>query len=271
MFDRIMYFLIAVFYGLLLLDILPGSLTSMTHKLIEPEMVQFHAVGILGMFCMLFFIVYWLRKHNIIRAGKPIDYLKAHIFLALIGGGLSLVHATFKLSALNSKLLVSAMTLIITSGVIGKYLFSRIMSLKSGVDLELNNMKTELAGLLENASSVLTDGHKAALQSLLLPQPAAKNPGFFIGLAVLIVRDIRIWIESGRKLRAIFIVPDGPKHLEIARKAVKLDNRIKVLLLTKNLFSQWKKVHLPFTVILLLTLLIHIVSQFMFGNVQLFK
>jgi len=269
-FDKVAYVLIVLFYVLLGLAILPGSLTTLTGRLIEPESLGFHILGFTGMAFILFFVVYWLKKRNVIKAGKSVDFLKAHIFLALSGAGLAIFHSTFKLASPNSRVLVGAMVLIVTSGVVGKYLFGIIMNLKNGAEVDLTAMKAELTSLLSNAETGLTAEQRSTLEAMLLPRPQEKPMGFFRGLIVVLARDLKISFVTVVKMASLFKGPAERVHLMNARKAARLDNRIKVLLLTKDLFSKWKKVHLPFTVVLLVALAIHIATQYIFGNVRLF-
>ncbi len=269
MFDKVIYFLIGIFYLLVVADILPFSLRGSIGPDLEPEIPFFHWLGVVGALFMLSFLAYSLRKKKVITIGKPINYLKAHIFLALTGSILVLVHSTMRLAALNSIILMVAVFLIVSSGIVGKYLFSHINNLKNGQENEAKLMSAEHEKLKSALSNILSPEDMVLSEALLIKSGVKETGGFFIGLFQIMGRELQIF---GERLNFWKMRKDHEglyQHRRMVLERVSIDNRIRVLLLVKKLFAEWHKIHLPFTIILALTLAIHVAVQIIFGNVKL--
>jgi hypothetical protein len=70
-------------------------------------------------------LIYSLRKHKLIRWGRPAALLHWHEYLAWAGSLLVLVHAGIHFNAILAWLAVGAMLINVASGLTGKYLLAR--------------------------------------------------------------------------------------------------------------------------------------------------
>ena len=82
-------------------------------------------LGIAGVLLIVGSFGYSLRKHKLIKTGRPVTLLRLHERMAWAGSLLILVHAGIHFNALLGWLAVVAMLVNIASGLTGKFLLQR--------------------------------------------------------------------------------------------------------------------------------------------------
>ncbi len=95
---------------------------------LTPEKGLGYWLGIVGSLAMLALLLYPLRK-RLGRArwlGSTALWFRAHMMLGLLGPALILVHCNFRPGSLNSTVALIAMLLVSGSGLVGRYLYSRV-------------------------------------------------------------------------------------------------------------------------------------------------
>jgi hypothetical protein len=105
-----------------------------------------HTLGILGFVLMLMTeVLYSLRKRSRFTTwGKMSNWLQFHIFTGLVGPFMVFLHTSWKFNGLAG--VVTLMTLVVMlSGVIGRYIYTRIPRTVDGIELE-TPQATVLAG-----------------------------------------------------------------------------------------------------------------------------
>ena len=87
-----------------------------------------YALGIIGGVLMLLLLLYPLRKRArfMQRLGPVKWWFRSHMILGIVGPMCILFHCSFHLGALNSNVSLLCMTLVAGSGLIGRYLYSKI-------------------------------------------------------------------------------------------------------------------------------------------------
>lgn len=96
-----------------------------------------HTLGIIGFILMLMTeILYSLRKRTRSAAwGRMSSWLKFHIFTGLVGPFMVLLHTSWKFNGLAGA--TTLLTVIIVfSGFIGRYIFSRVPRTLDGLEIE---------------------------------------------------------------------------------------------------------------------------------------
>jgi len=96
-----------------------------------------HAIGIIGFVLMLMTeILYSLRKRTRSASwGKMSSWLQFHIFTGLVGPYMVLLHTSWKFNGIAG--VTTLFTLIIVvSGFIGRYIYTRIPRTMDGVEIE---------------------------------------------------------------------------------------------------------------------------------------
>jgi hypothetical protein len=96
-----------------------------------------HSIGILGFILMLMTeSLYSLRKRSrSVRWGRMSTWLQFHIFTGLVGPYMVLLHTSWKFNGLAG--VTTLLTVIIViSGFIGRYIFTRIPRTMDGLEIE---------------------------------------------------------------------------------------------------------------------------------------
>ncbi|MCL4271273.1 MAG: hypothetical protein KJZ72_17080 [Anaerolineales bacterium] len=96
-----------------------------------------HTIGIIGFILMLMTETFYsLRKRVRFSAwGKLSTWLKFHIFMGLVGPYMVLLHTSWKFNGLaGATTLLTA--IIVVSGFIGRYIFTRIPRTLDGLEIE---------------------------------------------------------------------------------------------------------------------------------------
>jgi len=103
-----------------------------------------YALGIAGGLLMLSQFLYPLRKKiRWMRSwGKVVIWFKAHMVVGIIGPLLILYHANFGLGSINSNVALAAMALVVVSGLVGRYIFTKINKTLHGRVATLEELKS---------------------------------------------------------------------------------------------------------------------------------
>ena len=113
-------------------------LVLFTTRSIPPASELFgHGLGILGFILMLMTeTLYSLRKRSrSVRWGRMSAWLQMHIFMGLVGPYMVLLHTSWKFNGLAG--VTTLLTIIIVvSGFIGRYIFTRIPRTLDGLEIE---------------------------------------------------------------------------------------------------------------------------------------
>ena len=88
-----------------------------------------YALGITGVSCMMMLLMYPLRKRYsrtpfLIFSTRT--WFKIHMVLGVLGPLAILYHCNFRLGSINSNITLAAMGLMVTSGLIGRFIYSQI-------------------------------------------------------------------------------------------------------------------------------------------------
>jgi hypothetical protein len=126
----------AFFAGILITG-LYGGVVFYTRQIPAAGALFGHAIGIIGFILMLMTeILYSLRKRTRSASwGKMSSWLQFHIFTGLVGPYMVLLHTSWKFNGIAG--VTTLFTLIIVvSGFIGRYIYTRIPRTLDGVEIE---------------------------------------------------------------------------------------------------------------------------------------
>jgi hypothetical protein len=110
----------------------------MATKEIPPAYELFgHGIGIIGFILMLMTeTLYSLRKRSrSVKWGKMSAWLQTHIFMGLVGPFMVLLHSSWKFNGLAGVSMLLTIIIVI-SGFIGRYIFTRIPRTLDGLEIE---------------------------------------------------------------------------------------------------------------------------------------
>jgi len=231
------------------------------HNWFKPSGIYGQGLGIIGTFMIAFGVsIYIARKrYNFLSKHIRLKYLlEFHIFLCTLGPILILFHTAFKFGGIVS-IAFWSMVAVVLSGVAGRFIYIQIPRTIEGRALslsEVQNMKTDLA-------QVLTE--KFNLKSNTIE---------------IVSNLIRKENTSGNKntlgnLRKVLNRKDLPKKdrktiLHMVKHEISLSKKIARLEKMKQLFKYWHVAHMPFALIMLVIVIIHVGVTLTFGYKWIF-
>ncbi len=243
------------------------------YELLKPTGLIGEGYGIIGSLMVISGVaLYSSRKRIRVFAGlgKVKHFLEFHIFLCLTGPILILFHTTFKFGGLVAVSFWS-MSAVVLSGLIGRYLFVQIPRGIQGNELTMAELATEnekLAVALRTQYGFDT-GFIKRIDAIALPPKQSGRMKAGDVLKFFVVNDL----TRRSKLRALYghlqakqFPPEVIRRLRrIANKRVVLTRRIAFLEQFHRLFHYWHVIHLPFSIIMFVILLIHVGVAIAFG------
>ncbi|MDX1419042.1 MAG: hypothetical protein R3181_03655 [Rubricoccaceae bacterium] len=209
---------------------------------------------------------YMLRKRwgRLAGLGKLRHWLSFHIFLCTLGPFLVLLHTSFKVGGLVS-IAFWSMVLVVSSGVVGRYVYVRIPKTLGGQFHSMQELEAERTALL---AEVEASGLSAAQRSLVLAEPPEPR-GLLHALWLAVRFDLGGWVHR-RRLRAA--LSDAGLDATAQARVLALDGHVRrlgqqraLLLPFGRLFRYWHTFHLPLAIVMALILLVHIGVAIAFG------
>jgi hypothetical protein len=233
------------------------------HHWFKPSGIFGHGLGIVGTLLILIGVFgYIARKkyRTLARFGRLKYWLEFHIFLCTLGPVLILFHTAFKFGGLVSVSFWS-MVAVVASGVIGRFIYIQIPRTIEGRELSLQEvkaMKVDLNEALKGSYQLDEPSRQSILEAATF-----KTDGGFFGRYF---EDRRTLNQVKNVLRANRLAaPDIQKVVRLVRNEIALNNRIGRLLTMQKLFKYWHVAHLPFALIMLIIMVIHVGITLAFG------
>ena len=236
----------------------------------DPEQGIGYALGIAGGSMMLFLLAYPVRKRTRTRsraAGSIGFWFRLHMFLGLAGPLAILFHSRFTFGALNSAVALGAMIIVASSGLIGRFFYSRVHRGYSDRKLELRSLKQEMDGLLAllATSAVRHEDIRQRMQPFEDAAVAAGGAFWSSARAVLGLswktrsaqRRLRASIERSQHPNATALQDVAAAFFEAVRRAAEFAFYDRMLRL-------WHLLHLPLFVLLVAAAVLHIVAVHMY-------
>ncbi|MBK8499931.1 MAG: hypothetical protein IPL52_14205 [Flavobacteriales bacterium] len=235
------------------------------HDWFKPSGAYGHGIGILGTLLILFGVVLYIarKRYNFMSKQLRLKYLlEFHIFLCTLGPILILFHTAFKFGGLVSVAFWS-MVAVVASGVIGRFIYIQIPRTIEGRELSLNEVKglrTEVVETLKSRAELDAD-----VIALIIGAGEAdeKHVGGFMARRM---RERRTLGVIGARLKQRSMArADRKAVMEMVKDEFALSRRIGRLQLMQRLFKYWHVAHLPFALIMLIILIIHVAVTLAFG------
>lgn len=231
-----------------------------------PEDGLGYALGIVGGSLMLLLGLYPLRKHlRPMRAwGATRHWFRMHMVFGVAGPLAILFHCNFGTGAPNSNAALYAMLVVASSGLFGRYLYSRIHQGLYGRHIELDELRQAWLETQRRGLGVSLQAIDEGMQAFEAPL-AAMHRTRVDGLRNLLIAAWRrrgILARARLELEADKKVP-GPGREELLRGVqARLDAAMAVYRANafERLFSLWHLLHLPLYLMLIVTGIVHVVA-----------
>ncbi|HEY5947116.1 MAG TPA: 4Fe-4S binding protein [Kofleriaceae bacterium] len=250
----------SVSYRLLLLDGLSPGLARLNVSYLAGSQLAL-TCGYLGTALMVLSMAYLLqRRFKWFRATATNQFwLDVHLMTGTVGPLFIALHSALRLTTWVS-IPFWSMVAVVVSGVIGRYLYTLVPGLTSKHDfavLEHRRTITELAARHLPAAQYAT----AVMDREAVRSTHAWEVGLLSLLAWVIADDLRRIGSRARDRRALRKLAPPRLARQIAShidRVVFYERRRELAPRGKLLLKAWKRVHIPFSVVLLVTMLLHI-------------
>ncbi len=239
------------------------------HALLRPSGAVGQSAGIIAFVIFVFLWLYPLRKKwkKLAFTGTVGRWLDVHVAAALLLPLLLATHAAWRSDGVIGLGLV-AMLVVIASGVVGRYLYTRIPRARSGVELTRDDVAAARRDLLERLGET-TGVDAEGLESMLATGGDADARGLLPALRRMVVNDLTrarrcrelrqrfaaLQVASGRSLAGRAL----DEAVALADREMALDQQVHMLDATHRVFRFWHVAHRPFAITALLAVVVHIV------------
>jgi hypothetical protein len=235
-----------------------------------------YSFGILGASCMLLLLMYPLKKR---RSRLPLlfstkTWFKIHMTLGIVGPLLILFHCNFSLGAINSNITLTAMGLMVLSGLIGRFIYSHIHYSLFGKKMAIQELFKERQSMHEQLDrdglpdSILLNDLYAYEKEVLARRGLRGN---LINAIVLgttsswryhrLVGKLKTLAQSKDQLQGMTSRERKAYYLSTKRHIksyIQTIKRIATLAFYERLFGWWHILHVPIFFMLVLTAIAHV-------------
>lgn len=231
------------------------------HDWFKPSGAFGHGLGIVGTLLILIGVSLYIarKRHNFLGKYIRLKYLlEFHIFLCTVGPIMVLFHTAFKFGGIVS-IAFWSMVAVVLSGVIGRFIYIQIPRTIEGRELslqEVKGMKTDVPKMLEEKYQL----QPATIQLFLSFTEIDSETSSKTSVGA---------IKTALKKEG---VSDNQRKsiLDMLKKERSLSKKIARLNLMQRLFKYWHVAHLPFALIMLVIVIIHIAVTLAFGYKWIF-
>jgi hypothetical protein len=238
-----------------------------------------YALGIIGGTMMLLLLLYPLRKKlRFMRHLGPVrHWFRMHMVFGVLGPLLVLYHSHFQLGSLNSSVALICMVVVALSGLIGRYIYTKIhyglygrCATLTQLKGDTRDSKAELLVMTGFAPYLL--GRVEAFERVTLEPPR----GLTHSLERLVTLGLRLrWTryalfqtlgrEIGREAQRANWRPQMQRRLHRSiRRHISLHlatvQKIAELSFYERLFSLWHVLHFPLFLMMILSGTIHVIA-----------
>ena len=223
------------------------------HKWFKPSGVFGQGLGIIGTFLIAFGVFFYMacKRYNLFARYIRLKYLlEFHIFLCTLGPVMILFHTTFKFGGIVS-IAFWSMVAVVLSGVVGRFIYNQIPRTLEGRELslkELNEMREGLARRL----NILLQAEQAEVSEISTKTTAGNS-------------EIKRAIHSSNLSRK-----ERKEMLGLLKQEARLSKRIGRLNQMQRFFKYWHVAHLPFALIMLVIVIVHIAVSLVMGYKWIF-
>jgi hypothetical protein len=251
-----------------------------TERYITPESGLGYALGIVGGSMMLLLLLYSLRKR--VRwlgfLGSLTGWFDFHVVLGVLGPILVLYHSNFSLGATNSNVALICMLIVVASGLIGRFIYSRVQFGLHGRRLSLDELQSNAARLRALESTIpfmpeLVDRLEWHERQVLASGPRIPVLGLAKPLAVALNAmqarwQLRRYVRNALRAAAKQSPAIAAERKRLRRAAAAyIDTRLVATRRVaefeayERLFSLWHVLHLAMFFMLLVAGVVHVIAM----------
>ena len=236
----------------------------------KPSGSYSHGLGIVGATMIILGVAtYSSRKRvrSLWNFGNLSRWLEFHICLCLLGPVLIVYHTTFKAGGIAAISLWTMLS-VAASGIIGRFLYVQIPRNMKGAQLTAEDVQAEMdrLGLALQSSAVGISLRQRIDEAFLSVQAPRTLMETFSAMARLERIRIRLKHEIRRTLAGPGMSSDVVLRMrEAASERTSLLRKSLALGQVERFFFYWHAIHLPFSIIMFITLAAHVTVSILLG------
>jgi hypothetical protein len=178
-----------------------------------------------------------------------------------------LFHTAFKFGGLVA-ISFWSMVAVFISGIIGRFIYIQIPRTIEGRELSLNEvreMKMGIGDTLKNSYSLDKESYELIIESTR-KKVELVHSNFITGVVKKYLEDrktinnVKNFIKNKSLARS-----EKRQILDLVKNDISLNRKIERLVMMQNLFKYWHVAHLPFALIMLIIMVIHVIVTVIFG------
>jgi hypothetical protein len=240
-------------------------------------------LGIVGGTLMLLLLLYSVRKRiPLLRhLGATRHWFKMHMTLGIVGPVIILYHSNFQLGSLNSQVALYCTLIVAASGVVGRYVYSKIHNGLYGSSTSLRKLVQTVEDSKQRTRSGPGFNRQVSEQLAGLAEAVLQRPET-LGTSAL----SPIWLGFKTRWMYLRLKRAAYRNINLQAKSspVVLLHRARLRRTTRNylrqrlaeirkvaqfgffekMFSLWHVVHVPFFLMMILSALLHVVAVHMY-------
>ncbi|MBM4343059.1 MAG: NAD(P)-binding domain-containing protein [Deltaproteobacteria bacterium] len=182
------------------------------------------------------------------RMGALRDWMSAHVFFGILGGGLVLLHATFRTASEAGRWSAWAVAVLVATGVIGRYLYALVPHTASGQE-DAQGLRGRAEAKLAELRAAWPDGSRA-VDALAELAHLGKRASVARGVALLLSGPVALvwrWWRVWRWQRHCGRASSGVHARQVqalALEVVALSQAVQVAATAAWVLRRWRAVHL---------------------------
>jgi len=250
--------------------ILEERFFHINHTTLKPSGIFGHGLGIIGSLLILIGVFTYIvrkRSRSLMRLGILKYWLEFHIFLCTLGPIMVLFHTAFKFGGLVAVSFWS-MVAVFLSGIVGRFIYIQIPRSIEGRELslsEVRDMKTDIGDIINLSDRLDEESYNVIVES------TKKRVGVYH--ENIVMRFFKNYSEDKKTFRKVKSVlkrnsltqAQYKQVLKLVKNEISLNRKIDRLVTMQNLFKYWHVAHLPFAIVMLVIMLIHVAVTVVFG------
>ncbi len=229
------------------------------------------ALGTAAVFMFVANLAYGLRRRlrSWHKWGQLRHWMSAHVFFGLLGGGLLLLHAVFRMTSEAARWSALSVMALLATGAVGRYIYALVPHTAHGQE-DPEGLRGRGAMAVSELLQLWPAGRPAIedlAQRARIEARAKRRHGFVL----LLLGPTRIILRKWLVLRWLGkVAPDlhGPQRGDVARLAEVLlatGQDVALAAAATALLRRWRLVHLLAALVMVATAFVHIRSAFMHG------
>jgi hypothetical protein len=206
--------------------------------------------------------------------GELRTWMRFHVLTGLVGPALIVLHTTLVSTSALGGLALSALLVVVVTGIIGRYIYTHVPRSYQGRELELEEVRQRLVQHEQNLRSLGLDPAGLGLDHS--PTTATRqSQGVFPALLHLVSGD-RAWHRQLREAERRYRRGAQPgaetaAALDLLRRLCRERQWLIRYHELRGLMSSWRFFHRWLAIVLLLTVALHVVLAVRFGNLWMFR